>query len=102
MCHARRCSVVNTNGEKSPNASFGHSSRRPPPAKPQPTAKGSAIHSPLKSGGTPTFAPPAAPADVPATPPATHHASSLTTAGLVVSRHREGTSVGTQSARHAA
>ena len=46
---------VKTNGEKCQIASFGHSSRRPPPAKPQPTAKGSATHSPVKSGGRPTI-----------------------------------------------
>ena len=54
---ARRCGgrSVKTNGEKCQIASFGHSSRRPPPAKPQPTAKGSAIHSPATSGGRPTI-----------------------------------------------
>ena len=52
---ARRCRLVKTNGEKCQMASFGHSSRRPPPAKPQPTAKGSAIHSPATSGGRPTI-----------------------------------------------
>ena len=46
---------VKTNGEKCQIASFGHSSRRPPPAKPQPTAKGSAINSPVTSGGRPTM-----------------------------------------------
>ena len=38
----RRCRSVKTNGEKCQMSCFGHSSRRPPPAKPQPTAKGSA------------------------------------------------------------
>ena len=33
-------------------ASFGHSSRSPPPAKPQPMAKGRAMISPLASGGS--------------------------------------------------
>ncbi len=46
---------VKTNGEKCQIASFGHSSRRPPPANPQPTAKGSAMNSPLASGGSPTI-----------------------------------------------
>ena len=55
ICQARRGRLVKTNGEKCQIASFGHSSRRPPPAKPQPMAKGSAIHSPAKSGGMPTM-----------------------------------------------
>ena len=42
-------------GEKCQIASFGQSSRRPPPAKPQPTAKGSATHSPANSGGSPSI-----------------------------------------------
>src|SRR5437660_8902557 len=49
--HARPGKLVSTNGEKCQIASFGQSSRRPPPAKPQPTAKGSAPHSPMPSGG---------------------------------------------------
>ena len=48
---ARRWRPVKTNGEKCQIASFGQSSRRPPPAKPQPTAKGSAMNSPATSGG---------------------------------------------------
>ena len=51
----RRCSPVKTNGEKCQIDSFGQSSRRPPPAKPQPTANGSAPHSPAPSGGMPTM-----------------------------------------------
>ena len=57
ICQARRCRLVKTNGEKCQIASFGQSSRRPPPAKPQPTAKGRAMNSPSTSGGTPTSAP---------------------------------------------
>ena len=45
-------SAEKTNGEKCQMASFGHSSRRPPPANPQPTANGSAPHSPAMSAGT--------------------------------------------------
>ena len=45
---------MKTNGEKCQIASFGQTSRRPPPAKPQPTAKGSAIHSPATAAGMPT------------------------------------------------
>ena len=55
ICQARRCRLVKTNGEKCQIASFGQSSRRPPPAKPQPTANGSALNSPLPSGGRPTI-----------------------------------------------
>ena len=44
--HADRCSLVTKNGEKRQISSFGQISRRPPPAKPQPTAKGSAPNSP--------------------------------------------------------
>ena len=45
MCQMRRGSAEKTNGEKCQMASFGQSSRRPPPANPQPTANGSAPHS---------------------------------------------------------
>ena len=58
----RRCSEVKTNGEKCQMSCFGHSSRSPPPAKPQPTAKGSAPNSPANERRaaphiTPTRAP---------------------------------------------
>ena len=46
---------MKTNGEKCQIASFGQSSRRPPPAKPQPMANGRAPNSPLKSGGRPAI-----------------------------------------------
>ena len=52
ICQARRGRPVKTNGEKCQMASFGQSSRRPPPAKPQPTAKGRAMNSPVTSGGS--------------------------------------------------
>ena len=71
---ARRWMPVKTNGEKCQIASFGHSSRRPPPAKPQPMAKGSAAISPPKSGGRPTSAPTVAPAYGPAMRPARNDA----------------------------
>ena len=48
---------VKKSGEKCQIASFGQISRRPPPANPQPTANGSAIHSPAMSGGIPTIDP---------------------------------------------
>ena len=47
MSHSRRECRVKTKGEKCQIASFGHSSRRPPPAKPQPMANGRAMISPL-------------------------------------------------------
>ena len=47
----RRGSAEKTNGEKRQMASFGQSSRSPPPAKPQPTANGSACPSDTISGG---------------------------------------------------
>ena len=50
----------------------GQSSRRPPPAKPQPIAKGRAISSPPTSGGKPTRVPTVAPAYGPAISPATN------------------------------
>ena len=50
-----RCRSVKNSGEKCQMASFGQISRRPPPAKPQPTAKGRAIHSPAITGGMPTI-----------------------------------------------
>ena len=48
-----RWSSVKKNGEKCQIASFGQISRRPPPAKPHPTAKGSATHSPARAAGMP-------------------------------------------------
>ena len=48
---------MNTNGVNCQIASFGQASRRPPPAKPQPTAKGSAMNSPAISAGVPTSTP---------------------------------------------
>ena len=68
------------NGEKRQMASFGQSSRNPPPAKPQPMAKGKAMISPLASGGRPTSAPTAAPAYGPATSPVTNAPSRLRSA----------------------
>ena len=50
-----RCRSVKNSGEKCQIASFGQISRRPPPAKPQPIAKGRAIHSPAMIGGMPTI-----------------------------------------------
>ena len=58
----RRCRLVNTNGEKRQMSGFGHSSRSPPPANPQPTAKGSEPNSPAKIGGSPHIRPTTAPA----------------------------------------
>ena len=57
-----RCRSVKKSGEKCQIASLGQISRRPPPAKPQPTANGSAIHSPATTRrdarpSTPTMAP---------------------------------------------
>jgi len=57
-----RCRSVKKSGEKCQIASFGQSSRKPPPAKPQPIAKGSAIHSPATMAGIPTMEPTMAPA----------------------------------------
>ena len=71
---------VNTNGEKCQIASFGQSSRRPPPANPQPMAKGSAMNSPAPSGGMPTSAPTVAPAYGPAISPARNDPSSVRSA----------------------
>ena len=50
--HAVRWSVVTKNGVKRQISSFGQISRRPPPANPQPTAKGSAPYSPASSAGS--------------------------------------------------
>ena len=58
----RRCRLVKTNGEKCQMSGFGQSSRSPPPAKPQPTAKGSEPYSPANSGGRPHITPTSAPA----------------------------------------
>ena len=57
-------------GEKRQMASFGQTSRSPPPQKPQPTAKGMAIASPATSAGAPTSVPTMAPAYGPAISPA--------------------------------
>ena len=57
-----RCRSVKKSGEKCQMASFGQSSRKPPPAKPQPIAKGRAIHSPATIAGIPTMEPTMAPA----------------------------------------
>ena len=69
-CRQMDCrSRVNKNGVNFQISSFGQISRRPPPAKPQPIAKGSAPHSPAMSAGMPTPAPTSAPAYGPATSP---------------------------------
>ena len=62
MFQMRRGSAENTNGEKCQMASLGHSSRRPPPANPHPTAKGRAPHSEAIMAGTAVSAPTSAPA----------------------------------------
>ncbi len=56
MRHARRGRLVKMNGEKCQMASFGQTSRMPPPAKPQPTANGNAAHSPTNERRKPKHA----------------------------------------------
>ena len=80
ICQARRCRLVNTNGENCQSTSFGHSSRRPPPANPQPMAKGRAMNSPEKSGGMPTITPTVSPAYGPSIRPARNAPSSVRSA----------------------
>jgi hypothetical protein len=84
IAQARFGKPVKTNGEKCQIASFGQSSRRPPPAKPQPTAKGSAIHSRAKSGGRPISAPIVAPAYGPAMSPASRRRFKRQIRGIVM------------------
>ncbi len=79
MC---RCSLVNTNGEKCQISSFGQASRSPPPANPQPTAKGRAMYWPAMSAGAPTSVPTSAPAYGPAMSPARNEPSSVRSAAL--------------------
>ena len=61
MCQMRRGSAEKTKGEKCQIASFGQSSRSPPPANPHPTANGRAPHSPAMMAGTAASAPTMAP-----------------------------------------
>ena len=79
-----RCRPVKNSGENCQIASFGQISRRPPPANPQPTAKGSAIHSPAMNGGMPTMTPTMAPAYGPASSPARNAPGERQVGGVVV------------------
>ena len=76
----RRGRLEKTNGEKCQMASFGHNSRNPPPAKPQPTANGRAMNSPAKSAGSATAAPTMAPAYGPPMSPTRKAPSSVRSA----------------------
>jgi hypothetical protein len=75
-----RCRSVKNSGEKCQMASFGHSSRSPPPAKPQPMAKGSAAHSPAKRRRQAHHGPTMAPAYGPASRPARKEPESVRSA----------------------
>ena len=66
-----------TNGENFQIASLGQASRRPPAAKPQPTAKGRAPHSLAMSPGVPIRTPTSAPPHGPVTSPARNAPSSV-------------------------
>ena len=98
ICQTRRGRLVKTNGEKCQMASFGQSSRRPPPAKPQPTAKGSAMISPVASGGRPTSAPTIAPAYGPAIEPGEERAFERQVGGVVVEQQPRGDAGGERDA----
>ena len=98
----RRWSAVKTNGEKCQIASFGQSSRRPPPANPQPTAKRQRDEPRRwRAAAGPTISPTMAPAYGPAMSPGEERAFERQVRGLVVQQQASATPAvsGTPSAR---
>ena len=72
--------LKNTKGEKFQMSCLGHASRRPPPAKPQPTAKNTAPYSPNARAGRLARPPTIAPVYGPAMRPARNAPSSVRSA----------------------
>ena len=71
-------------------SSFGHASRKPPPAKPQPTAKNGAPYSPAASAGSDIDRPTIAPVYGPGDQPGEERAFERQVGGVVVEQHARG------------